>query len=471
MRYVCLFLLGLLPVLIQAQGVDDLRLIQAQADVPTLTVWANLPNTQLEREQFSVSVGEYPAKVFGIDRFRQTGEGVGYIFLVDVSKSLRSRQLVQIKRALHHWLEDMRESDRAALITFGHAVQHDLHFTNDHFTLNNAINMLAITDMETSLYHGILEAISIGRSRAPDLPTRRAIVVLSDGIDDSVAGVSLEDVVRQIREYRIPIYSIGFASEPINDRKREGMKVLSTLSRESGGYFVQGDVRRLDSAYEEQHERITEAYRLRIDCPDCVADGKLQHLSVTWTDGQRTLSDGLDMRLLPKHEFSQERHHVNTNQDAGWSILIFASGLVLFLAGLLWLYRHRLTWPVERGGEATHFPSASDLPTEPTVTGLNIKLTVVTGIQKGEVHQLRIGDRAILGRDVNCDLALGDDIEISSQHAMLRRLGPKLIIRDLNSTNGTLVNGVPINNEYPLRSGDLVLIGRTELRIEFAGSV
>ena len=44
------------------------------------------------------------------------------------------------------------------------------------------------------------------------------------------------------------------------------------------------------------------------------------------------------------------------------------------------------------------------------------------------------------------------------------------IIRDLNSTNGTLVNGVPIHNDYPLRNGDLLLLGRTELRIEFADS-
>jgi len=469
MRYVCLILLGLLPLFGRAQGVDDLRLVQVQADVPTLNVWANLPSTKIEREQFSVSVGDHAAKVYDIDRFRQTGEGVGYVFLVDVSKSLRSRQLVQIKRALHHWLDDMRENDRAALVTFGHAVQHNLEFTNEYFKLNNAINMLAITDMETSLYHGLLEAISIGRSRAPDLPARRAIVVLSDGIDDSVSGVKLEDVVRQIREYRVPIYSIGFAAEPISDQKREGLKILSMLSRESGGYFVQGNVSRLDSAYLQQHKRITQAYRLRIDCPDCEEDGKLHHLNVTWSDGQRTLSDGFDMRLLPSHEFSHTRRHARHNDDGGWHILIFASGLVIFLIGLLWLYRHRLTWPTERGGEAVYYPSSSELPVQRTEAGLTVKLAVVTGIQKGTVHQLQIDDRAVLGRADTCELSL-DDVEISAQHAMIQRVGSALTLRDLNSTNGTLVNGVPVHNEYPLRDGDLLLLGRTELRIEFADS-
>jgi pSer/pThr/pTyr-binding forkhead associated (FHA) protein len=60
-------------------------------------------------------------------------------------------------------------------------------------------------------------------------------------------------------------------------------------------------------------------------------------------------------------------------------------------------------------------------------------------------------------------------VEISAQHAMLQYLENKLSIRDLSSTNGTLVNGVPIHNTFPLKSGDLILLGRTELRIEFSG--
>lgn len=241
MHYVWLLLLFGILELAQAQGVDDLRVIQAEANVPSLTVWANLPaDNVIEREQFTVTVGEQPARLFDIERFSETGEGVGYIFLVDVSKSLRSRQLVQIKRALHLWVDAMRENDRAALITFGHEVQHEQQFTADHFKLFSAIDLLATTDRETSLYHGLLEAISIARSRGPDLPARRAIVVFSDGIDESVAGVSLDDVIRQIREYRVPIYSIGFATEPLNERKREGLNVLSILARESGGVFCAG---------------------------------------------------------------------------------------------------------------------------------------------------------------------------------------------------------------------------------------
>ncbi|MGY6277084.1 vWA domain-containing protein [Methylomonas sp. MgM2] len=346
MPYVWFFLLGLLAPVAQAEEGNDLRILQVQADLPTLTLWANLPsNEPIERNQLNVSLGDHPAKVFGIDHFRQTGEGIGYIFLVDISRSLRSRQLVQIKRALHHWIAGMNAKDRASLVTFGHEMRHDFQFTHNRFKLTNAINMLAITDAETSLYHGLLEAINVGRSRQPNLPIRRAIILLSDGIGDGPEGTSLDDVIRQIREYRVPIYSIGFVTEPLTERKRKGLEVLNLLSSESGGYFIQADINRLDRAYQQQYERITQAYRLRIDCPDCVADGKLHHVHLTWNDGRRTLSDDLDIRLTTRQETSHPRRHSDSNNDGGWAIFIFAIGLLAFFLALLWLYRDRLTWP------------------------------------------------------------------------------------------------------------------------------
>lgn len=468
MRYFAVFLLGLVCGLARAQEVDDLRLIQAHVHLPSLQLWLNLPaDTPIEREQFNVSVGQHPAKVYAIEPFLKTKEGVGYIFLVDISKSLKSRQLVQIKRSLHRWLEGMGPYDQAALITFGHEVTHSQEFTTDRFRLDNAIGLLAAMDMETSLYHGLLEAISLGRTQAPGLPSRRAIVVLSDGIDDSLDGVSVEEVFKQTNEYRVPIYSIGFAVPPINDAKREGLKVLGMLSRQSGGYFVQADPEHLDNAYEKQHQLITQAYRLRIDCPDCVADGQLQHIDLTWSDGQRTLNDGFDMRVLPQKAAAGHPHTPPpAEQDAGWSVLIFAVAVLAFFVGLALVYRQRLAQPKQYAEQITVSPSAADTVSKSAV-GLAVTLTVVAGVQKGRVYQLNVAERATLGRAGNCDLNLDDDVEISNQHTLLQFNNGKLSARDLNSTNGTLVNGVPIHNDYPLRAGDLLLLGRTELRVEF----
>lgn len=471
MRLLCLLLCGLLSGLAQGQEAAELRVIQARADLPNLTIWAHLPNdTPSEAGQISVSVGERPATVTRIDHFRQTDQGVAYIFLVDISKSLNPRQFAQIQRALHQWVDGMSDDDRAALMTFGGEVKQPVDFTADHDRLNAAVEALAPTDMETSLYRGLSAAINLGRRQDEGLPDRRAIVMLSDGIDDSTAGMSVEDVFRQSREYRVPIYSIGFASDPVNERKREGLKVLGLLSRQSGGYFVQANAASLDDAYRLQQQRIIQAYRIGVACAACEANGQLQPINVTWSDGRSTLNDGLELRLLPKAAPDKALFPEKMVGNQGQAILVFAGGLLLFFAALIWLYRQRLVRPPADEPQPLPESKKSSAQSPKSENRLTVRLTTVAGLHKGKSHQLDIKERALLGRAGDCELTLEDDVEISGHHALLLRTASKLIIRDLNSTNGTLVNGVPIHNDYPLRNGDLLLLGRTELRIEFADS-
>lgn len=54
-----------------------------------------------------------------------------------------------------------------------------------------------------------------------------------------------------------------------------------------------------------------------------------------------------------------------------------------------------------------------------------------------------------------------DDASVSSHHAELRQTGDDWYVRDLQSTNGTRVNGVSIT-ETRLRAGDRIRFGRAE---------
>ena len=51
-----------------------------------------------------------------------------------------------------------------------------------------------------------------------------------------------------------------------------------------------------------------------------------------------------------------------------------------------------------------------------------------------------------------------DDPTVSAQHAILLRLGHSYRLRDLRSTNGTQINGVPIT-EADLMDGDKIRFG------------
>ena len=75
---------------------------------------------------------------------------------------------------------------------------------------------------------------------------------------------------------------------------------------------------------------------------------------------------------------------------------------------------------------------------------------------------------ATLGRSGDADISF-DDRYASGLHARVYPRGGRYFAEDMNSTNGTLLNGGPIQAEAELADGDLVAIGDTSFRFESDG--
>jgi len=74
------------------------------------------------------------------------------------------------------------------------------------------------------------------------------------------------------------------------------------------------------------------------------------------------------------------------------------------------------------------------------------------------------GDRLTIGKNPENDLVIAEDSAVSRLHARLERIGGRWTIRDVDSTNGTLVNGERIFAERLLRDDDEIILGRTRIR-------
>jgi predicted component of type VI protein secretion system len=74
------------------------------------------------------------------------------------------------------------------------------------------------------------------------------------------------------------------------------------------------------------------------------------------------------------------------------------------------------------------------------------------------------GERVTVGTDAANDLALPADATLSRLHAVFERYPSGWCVRDLDSRNGTFVNGQRIRLERPLRHGDEVRVGASRLR-------
>ena len=99
--------------------------------------------------------------------------------------------------------------------------------------------------------------------------------------------------------------------------------------------------------------------------------------------------------------------------------------------------------------------------------GLPIHWQLNGALHPGEPPQTVALDAARfrIGRRPGLHLSI-PSMQVSMIHAEFVQLGGRIFVRDLNSTNGTYVNGSRIDNrDVPLRDGDRIRLGTVELRL------
>lgn len=90
-------------------------------------------------------------------------------------------------------------------------------------------------------------------------------------------------------------------------------------------------------------------------------------------------------------------------------------------------------------------------------TGWSATLVEVAGGSEGNEHPVD-SQRLVFGRGPDADVAFDDD-EMSAQHAAFEHTRGGLCVTDLDSTNGTFVNGERVHTRV-LAHGDRVELGR-----------
>jgi hypothetical protein len=129
--------------------------------------------------------------------------------------------------------------------------------------------------------------------------------------------------------------------------------------------------------------------------------------------------------------------------------LLFLALLYLFLFGvaraLLRDLRAAAREPIAELGRLVVVASPAGEP----VAGTTLSLDAITTI----------------GRDVNNAIVV-DDQFVSAEHAVLTYRGRTWYVEDLDSTNGTFVNGARVEGVAPLGYGDELQIGQVRLRLD-----
>lgn len=116
----------------------------------------------------------------------------------------------------------------------------------------------------------------------------------------------------------------------------------------------------------------------------------------------------------------------------------------------------RLTMAVNRGGA------------ESNASGMKVRLKVLSGASAGASYSLTEGRFLTMGRSKECDISFPQASSVSSTHCRVEVKGGRVILTDLNSTNGTYVNKkrMSAGQALSLPSGTTIMLANEETTIQ-----
>lgn len=157
------------------------------------------------------------------------------------------------------------------------------------------------------------------------------------------------------------------------------------------------------------------------------------------------------------------------------SMLVFALRIALLV--VLWLFillalnvQRRETKAAAQSSQARAVmpPSpevAAAAPPSPAKRGgAPQQITIVEGPLTGSRMDLGTLQEITVGRASSCNFVVGDDFA-SSRHARLLKRGNEWYVEDLDSRNGTYVNGYRIDQPERVTTASDIKVGRTTIRL------
>ncbi|HKS27331.1 MAG TPA: VWA domain-containing protein [Pyrinomonadaceae bacterium] len=193
--------------------------------------------------------------------------------LLDTSGSMESR-ITMARSAAIRFLDGLRENDVAAVYNFDSKIEQVQEFSSSRDLAPVAFNLRA--KGMTSLNDAILKA---ARDLSERPEKRRAIIVLSDGADNS-SSASMDKALANAIAASSTIYTVDMSQQGSKDRQL-GMGALRNFASKSGGRYVStpgGQM--LREAFASIVEELSNQYTLTYRPTNKARDGRWREVGV-----------------------------------------------------------------------------------------------------------------------------------------------------------------------------------------------
>ncbi len=202
--------------------------------------------------------------------------------LIDASNSVRDRFKFEQESAIEFLNQTVRRKyDKAFVIGFDATPEVTQDFTDNTEALARGVRDLR-PGGGTALYDAIYYACRERLLKSPqNTPSRRAIILLSDG-EDNLSHVSREESIEMAQRAEAIVYTI---STNVSGTKGKGDKVLERIAEATGGRaFFPFQIRDVANAFSEIQNELRSQYAISYKPADLRKDGHYRTIEIVAND-------------------------------------------------------------------------------------------------------------------------------------------------------------------------------------------
>jgi len=414
--------------------------------------------------------------------------GTSYIFLFDTNTAVTERALPDMKSIARTVVKKMGAQDNMLIAALG-AEFGKSDFSDDTVVLYAQIEALQKENKPQDLYSSMYDALKL-LSGESDLRARKCLVVIADGLDGQISGISEHELSALVEEAQIPVYVVALTYNTKTDVRVEAAKTITSFARMSPGglsvFLTLGGAEDAAIQILAQREKTYLAV-VETDAIRAVTSEKQANIILSMTSDQGVLSSIRAISLAAIADAEATPEPTEQMQDATTAPAVtqspvpadMASGnIMIFLNSLpLWVYitsgavlvgiivliviisvlKRRRT---QKESMIVRFDGSSG-----GAGGPNICI-----IQLGEPEQIccemRMPESFVIGGDLKrAQLVLKDNTAIAPVQCRLTWNNGSVWVEDMSKKKRTELNGVPLGRVTPVKTGDVLRLGSLDYRI------
>jgi len=353
--------------------------------------------------------------------------------------------------------------------------------------LKKGIDSIEHHDQVSYLTDVISEILDIENSRK-DLVYAR-IVVVCDGVDENPGGLTREELNKRLSASNIPVYTLGIETKD----NAQLLKELYSISRQTGArsWSLTGMSDTLDVVNIMSGEEIPICAAVSI--PEKLRDGGVKGIKLTFSDGsiaetQLTMPFGevietevpVDATPAPGPGPETPADPESGPESRNILPLLIAAGLLLLavLGGVAVFFLMRKKKESERIRPVSELippkTGGTDILLGPnkksegagTVILVDedsrLMLSLTDRADPDKHFEVPLRGRVTIGRNNSNRIVLDYERSISGTHCEIFVEGEIFKLRDLNSSNGTYIDGVRVVDVAEVLNGSVIKLGRLE---------